>query len=208
VTEDISRRRALLLSLGGALGLALPTTLIAEDAEARLLRPLPPEPLRPPPPGRRVGRLPGQNVGNGGAARAISEVTSGAGRRPQQPRLLKQRLRRSRTSCGAREPRRRSEPKRPRGALSATCSGQTWRYGVKESRPIWSGSRARALSEVRGRCRPSGTLGIRLSGGRRNPRASSPKSRALHRPRCDFGRKTIRVRPAVVGSRFSMTVRM
>jgi hypothetical protein len=33
MSNDMSRRRALLLSLGGALGLALPTALIAEEAE-------------------------------------------------------------------------------------------------------------------------------------------------------------------------------
>jgi hypothetical protein len=33
--NDLSRRRALLLSLGGALGLTLPTALIAEEAEAQ-----------------------------------------------------------------------------------------------------------------------------------------------------------------------------
>ena len=36
MSNDVSRRRALLLSLGGALGLALPTALIAsEEAEAQ-----------------------------------------------------------------------------------------------------------------------------------------------------------------------------
>ena len=36
MSNDLSRRRALLLSLGGALGLALPTALIAsEEAEAQ-----------------------------------------------------------------------------------------------------------------------------------------------------------------------------
>jgi hypothetical protein len=34
-TDMLSRRRALLLSLGGALGLSLPTALIAEEAEAQ-----------------------------------------------------------------------------------------------------------------------------------------------------------------------------
>jgi hypothetical protein len=36
MSEDVSRRRALLLGLGGALGLALPTALIdSEEAEAQ-----------------------------------------------------------------------------------------------------------------------------------------------------------------------------
>jgi hypothetical protein len=35
MSNDMSRRRALLLSLGGALGLSLPTALIAEEAEAQ-----------------------------------------------------------------------------------------------------------------------------------------------------------------------------
>ena len=87
MSNDVSRRRALLLSLGGALGLALPTALIAsEEAEPRqqLRPPLlgPPPPPKPPPLGPPEG-----NAASTGAARAISDVRRGAHISPPHPRL-------------------------------------------------------------------------------------------------------------------------